>query len=182
MITKPRTPTVPPPIAFFTIFMVGLLSAAGIKAIRDYATDLNQREIARVTSPDKQIDAVFVQPKVRLITSESDLYLVPKGEPAPSWGPVLQITKVSELPIVSWTPAGMLEFGYRHGCVKKFSNLWHSDDSILGERYVEVRLAPSSEMPCTGSLTIPVTSLKAAKSKEAPASRSIPRGDAEGQS
>jgi hypothetical protein len=75
----------------------------------------------------------------------------------------------------------MLEFGYSHGCVKKFSNFWHSDDSVLGGRDVEVRLAPAAEMPCTGAPTLPL-SLKATKSKHTPASRWIPRADAEDQS
>jgi len=182
MTTEPRVASVPPPIAFFTIFLLGLLTAAGIKAIHDYAIDLNQHEIARVTSPDHRIDAVFVQPKIKLIAGESDLYLVPKGEPAPSWGPVLRITKMTEPASVTWTRTGMLEFGYSHGCVQKFSNFWHSDDAVLGGHYVEVRLAPSTDLPCTGGPKLSLTSLKATVPTKAPLSRSIPRTNAEGQS
>ena len=182
MTTEPRAASMAPPIAFFTIFLVGLLTAAGIKAIHDYAIDLNQHEVARVTSPDHQIDAVFVQPKIRLITGESDLYLVPKGEPAPSWGAVLRITKMTEPASVTWTRTGMLEFRYSRGCVQKFSNFWHSDDAVLGGHYVEVRLAPSVELPCTGGPTLPVMSLKATEPSKAPLSRSIPRTNAEDQS
>jgi hypothetical protein len=142
--------SIPPPIAFFTIFLVGVLTAAAFKAVRDYALDLNQRETVRVTSPDKQIDAVFVKPALMLITSESDLYLVPKGEPAPSWGAVLRITNLKEPARMTWTRTGLLEFRYSHGCVQKFSNLWHSEEVWSGRRYVELRLAPETDLPCGG--------------------------------
>lgn len=147
---NPRAASIPPPIAFFTIFLVGVLTAAAFKAIRDYALDLNQREAARVTSPDRQIDAVFVKPALKLITGESDLYLVPKGEPAPSWGAVLRITDLKEPARMTWTRTGLLEFRYSHGCVQEFSNFWHSDEVRSGRSYVELRLAPDRDLPCGG--------------------------------
>jgi hypothetical protein len=160
MTHEPRPRSTPPPIAFFTLFLVGLLTAAAFKAIREYVLFLNQRETARVTSPDRLIDAVFVQPAIKLVANESDLYLVPRGEPAPSWGAVVGITNINEPANLIWTRSGMLEFKYGRGCVQKFSNFWRSDDVGDGQRFVELRLAPDSEMPCTGETTKPTPALK----------------------
>jgi len=182
MTTEPRATSVPPPIAFFTVFLVGLLTAAGFKAIGDYALDLNQRETVRVTSPDRQIDAVFVEPAFKLITGESDLYLVPKGELAPSWGAVLRITELNEPAKLTWTRSRMLEFIYGHGCVQKFSNFWHSDDVFEGRRYVELRLYPATELPCSGGVAKPVLSKKPTLPVKNPINHTIAKADTEPRS
>jgi hypothetical protein len=155
----------PPPIAFFTVFLVGLLTAAGFKAIREYALDLNQRETVRVTSPDRQVDAVFVEPAFKLITRESKLYLVPNGEPAPSWGAVLRVTDLNEPVKLTWTRSGMVEFTYSRGCVQGFSNFWLSDEIRAS---IELRLDPVTELPCSGDPTKTLVSKKSAAPEEGP--------------
>jgi len=182
MTSKPRAATVPPPIAFFTVFLIGLLTAAGSKAIRDYALELNQRETMRVTSPDRQTDAVFVEPVFKLITGESDLYLVPKGEPAPSWGAVLRITDATEPAKLTWTPSGMVEFAYSEGCVQKFSNFWHSEEGVEGRRYVELRLYPTTELPCAGDVTKPLLAEKRAEPAKDPINHAIAGANREARS
>ncbi len=155
MTTEPRPKSTPPPIAFFTMFLVGLLSAAGFEAARDYVRFLDQRETARATSLDRQIDAVFVEPEFRITSSESDLYLVPRGDPAPPWGAVLKVTGLKQPLNLSWTRTGMLEVRYSHGCVQGFTNFWHSDDLVGGHRYVEVRLIAETDLPCGGETITP---------------------------
>jgi hypothetical protein len=172
MSTDPRKRSTPPPIAFFSVFVVGLLATVFWRISWEYAVQVNQREIQRVTSPDHLIDAVLVEPKVELITKQSVLYLVARGEPAPSWDGVLQVTRLSEPPTLAWTHDGMLEFRYNRGCVQKFSNIWHSDDVLDGHKYVELRLTPATEMPCTGGGT--VKPLVAQKPSSMPKVSSVP--------
>ena len=155
MTTEPRTKSTPP-IAFFSVFIVGLLTTVFWRIGWEYVLQVNQREITRVTSPDRLVDAVLVEPQVNFITNESALYLVPRGEPAPSWDGSISVTRLSEPASLVWTHDGMLEFRYNRGCVQKFTNIWHSDDVLDGHKYVEVRLAPATEMPCTGGIVKPL--------------------------
>jgi hypothetical protein len=172
MTTEPRTRSTPPPIAFFTMFLVGLLTAAGVKAVRDYVVFLDQRETARLTSPDRQVDAVFVQPQIGITPSES-LYLVPKGDPVPSWDPLLKITGLKQPLNVAWSRSGMLEVRYSRGCVERFANYWHSDDVAGGHRYVELRLIPETELPCGGDTIAHARPVKPALQANRPVNHTI---------
>jgi hypothetical protein len=165
MTTEPRTKSTPPPIAFFSVFIAGLLTTVFWRITWEYVTQLNQREIARVTSPDRLVDAVLVEPELKSITNESTLYLVPRGEPAPSWDGLIRVTSMSEPATIVWTHDGMLEFRYNRGCVHRFSNIWHSEDALDGHKNVELRLAPATQMPCTGLVVKPLLAQKTPSSK-----------------
>jgi hypothetical protein len=140
----------PPVFAYVTIFMLGLLTAAGFETLRDSVVAWNQREVIRVTSPDGQIDAVFVEP-VHSFSPDSALYLVPRGEPAPARGPQLRGVDFKEPPGLVWKRSHLLAMNYSHGCIGNFVNLWHSYDVDDGRYYVEVTLSPTVDFPCTGA-------------------------------
>jgi len=130
--------------------MLGLLIAAGFETVRDSVVAWNQREVLRVTSPDGQIDAVFVEPVVHSVSQDSALYLVPKGEPAPARGPQLRGVDFKEPPALVWKRSHLLAINYSHGCIINFVNLWHSNDVEDGRYYVEVTLNPTVDFPCIG--------------------------------
>lgn len=140
----------PPVFAYVSIFVLGLMTSAGIQVVRDLVITTNQRDVARVTSPDGMVDAVFVEPVLRAL-SDSALYLVPKGEPVPARGPQLKGTRFSPLPVLVWKQTHLLQVNYRSGCINGFTNLWHSYDLDEGKYYVELSLNPASEFPCIGS-------------------------------
>ena len=117
----------------------------------DYVVGWNQREVLRVTSPDGQIDAIFVEPRVRSISKDSALYLVPKGEPVPPRGPQLRGVDFKQPPALVWKRSHLLAMNYSRGCVSNFVNLWHSYDLDDGRYYVELTLSPTVDFPCTGA-------------------------------
>jgi hypothetical protein len=143
----------PPLFAYVTIFVLGLLTAAGYETLRDAAVGWNQREVVRVTSPDGEIDAVFVEPIVHAFQQESALYFVQKGEPAPSRGPQLKGHDFKEQPGLVWKRSHLLTINYGQGCIRNFANLWHSYDVENGHYYVELALDPTTDFPCSAGPT-----------------------------
>ncbi|HYB90282.1 MAG TPA: hypothetical protein VEC38_04475 [Candidatus Binataceae bacterium] len=138
----------PPFIAYASLFLLGLLAAAAGQTFREYVTQWNQRELARVTSPDQRLDAVFVGPIWRYLGAGSALYVIPKGDPTPGAGGVFRGTRFQSPPELSWKNRQLLEVRYRAGCIDGFSNLWSSSEVGDGEYYVEVRLEPLSAFTC----------------------------------
>jgi len=132
------------------MFLLGVILAAGYETVHEYAVAENQRELLRVTSPDGKVDAVFVGPIIRTFGEDSALYLVPKGEPAPSRESVIRGTGFKEPPALMWKQPHLLAMNYSHGCIDDFSNLWHAYDVDDGRYYVEVRLNPTRELTCIG--------------------------------
>jgi len=140
--------TKPPFIAYASLFLLGLLTATAAQTFRDYAIEWNQRELVRATSPDRRIDAIFVEPIVKFIGDSEALYLVPKGDPAPASDPVLRGSRFTGLPKLHWSRSQLLEVQYDRGCIAIFSNVWHSGEVEAGRYYVEVRLDPSANFAC----------------------------------
>ena len=48
-----------PFIAYASLFLLGLLTAAATETLRDYISQWNQHDLVRTTSPDGRVDAVF---------------------------------------------------------------------------------------------------------------------------
>jgi len=48
-----------PFIAYASLFLLGLLTAAANETLRDYISQWNQHDLVRATSPDGRVDAVF---------------------------------------------------------------------------------------------------------------------------
>lgn len=143
-------PRRPPAIAYVSIFLFGLLVAAAAKTFRDFVIESNHRELLRVTSPDGGVDAVFVRSIIGYFGNASALYLVAKGDAAPAWGPVVRAANMAEVPRLIWKNPQLLEMRFDRGCIKSFSNLWHSTDIEKGRYYVEVKLAPGAQYSCIG--------------------------------
>lgn len=137
----------PPVFAYISIFVLGILTAAGFAVVRDYVVGTNQKEVLRVSSPDGRVDAVFVEPRFRAL-GDSALYIVPKGEPVPASGPQLRASIFKEPPDLVWTRSHLLQVNYRWGCISNFTNLWHSYDLDNGTYYVELVLDSTNDFPC----------------------------------
>ena len=137
----------PPVFAYISIFVLGILTAAGFAVVRDYVVGTNQKEVLRVTSPDGQVDAVFVEPRFSAL-GDSALYIVPKEEPVPARGPQLRASIFKEPPDLVWTRSHLLQVNYRSGCISGFTNLWHSYDLDNGTYYVELVLNSANDFPC----------------------------------
>ena len=140
----------PPVIAYVSVYLAGLLLSVGFQTFVDYMVVWNHRELARVTSPDNQVDAVFVEPIIGRLSKDSALYLVPKGEPPPASGPALRGTGFRELPVLVWKEPHLLAVNYSRGCIDNFSSLWRSEDIGDGLHYVEVQLNATTTLPCIG--------------------------------
>ena len=138
----------PPPIAYVTMFLFGLLVAAGAHALRNFAIECNQREVLRVSSPDGTADAVLVEPLVSWFGEAPSLYLVPRGDSAPAWGAVARVSSYGEVPMLDWASPQLLEMRLTRGCIESFSNVWHSSDIEDGNYYVEIRVDPESALTC----------------------------------
>ncbi|MHB8381660.1 MAG: hypothetical protein ACYDC3_04895 [Candidatus Binataceae bacterium] len=145
---KMRDLHAPPAIAYVSLFLLGLLVAAAAHSVSDSAIEVNHRELLRVSSPDGRIDAVLVEPIIKYFGKTLSVYLVPKGEAPPAWGPVMGISGVDRMPTLLWREPQLLEIGFERGCVERFSNLWHSNDIERGDYYVEIGLAPVGAFAC----------------------------------
>jgi len=140
--------TRPPFIAYASLFLLGLLSAAGAATLRDYVRQWNQRELVRVTSTDGRVDAVFAQPVHSWFGKRAALYLVPKGDPVSPSDALLNGTAFTEPPKLVWRKPQLLEMIYGAGCINGFTNVWHSDVIEGGNYFVEVRLEPTRKFVC----------------------------------
>ena len=101
-----------------------------------------------MTSPDRHIDAIFVEPIVKSIGDGEALYLVPRGEPAPGIGSCSARQPVHQPADLRWSKSQLLEVQYNRGCIGAFSNVWHSGEVEEGRYYVEVRLDPGADFAC----------------------------------
>jgi len=146
----------PPVFAYVFLMVMGLLVAGIIKTATDSLTASNQREVLRVTSPDRRLDAVFVRPKLSLLGTDAALYIVPRGETAPGWGALVR-GDFRDNPDLAWTAPQLLQLQYGSGCINRFSNLWHSYDIDDGNFYVEVRLKPLGNFTCLTGVGATVT-------------------------
>jgi hypothetical protein len=142
-----RRPT-PPTFAYISLFLLGLLVAAGLQNIRDSIVRMNQREVVRVSSPDRKLDAVFVEPMIKAIGQGSAVCLVPKGDRAPVWGCVLNGSAFSDAPRLYWPQRRVLQISYERGCIDNFSNLWRSYDIDASGEIVDVRLVQPARLAC----------------------------------
>lgn len=140
----------PPVFAYISIFVLGILTAAAFAVVRDFIVGANQHEVARATSPDGVVDAVFVRPRFRSIGDDA-LYVVPKGEPVPSRGPQLHGSAFKAPPRLEWTRSHLLLVSYARGCIGGFTNTWHSYDLDSGNYYVELVLNPAGDFSCIDS-------------------------------
>ena len=138
-------------IAYASLFLLGLLTATAAETFRDYAIEWNQRELVRATSPDRRVDAIFVEPIVKFIGDGEALYLVPRGDPAPASDPLLRGSRFGRPPKLHWSKSQLLEVQYDRGCIGAFSNVWHSGEVEEGRYYVEVRLDPGANFACITS-------------------------------
>jgi hypothetical protein len=148
MIQRPETP---PVFAYISIFLLGLLVSAAWETMQDFVGGINQREVLRVTSPDRQVDAILVDPIIHILGVSSGLYLVPRGEPVPSRFPQLQGVEFKARPSLLWKRPHLLSISYGYGCINHFNNLWHSFDLEDGRYYVEIDLHPANDFPCLGN-------------------------------
>jgi hypothetical protein len=133
------------------MFLLGLLIASGAQTARDFIIESNSREVARTTSPDSRVDAVFVDARLPWLGASSALYLVPKDEPAPAWGPVLRANGIEKTPKLNWKNPQLIEIEYQSGCIETFSNFWHSNDVEHGNFYIEILLNSPVGQPCVGN-------------------------------
>lgn len=114
----------------------------------------NRTEEIRVTSPDGRLDAVMVREMYGGATGgiQWDVFIVPKGVPAPSDGQ-RSLFSASDLTAekLVWRQPHVLEIGFDEAAIEEFRNLWALDEidrvgsSGEGDHFVEIRLAPSSE-------------------------------------
>lgn len=141
----------PPALAYLSLFLLGLMTAAGLRACRDYVSASNQRERMRITSPDRRVDAVLVQRIIGGTQGNLILYLLARGEPVSSYDEAAVAgDRFAQPPALIWKAPHLLEMRYSHGCIRGFSNVWRSEEVINGNYYVEVRLDPGSDFPCIG--------------------------------
>jgi hypothetical protein len=152
----------PPLFAYVSIVLLGLLVASAMKTARDFAAECNHRELERVESPDRRLDAVFVCPIFGYFGRSSMLYVVPRGEAPPAWGPVLRLAAVHELPKLVWKNPQLLQIECRDRDIESFSSLWHSYDIEHGNYYVELRLQPREELTSTSGRPDPALDTGAA--------------------
>ena len=148
---KPERSSKPPPIAYVSMFLMGLLLAATVESTHDLVVESNQREILRQISPDGRVDAVLVRPIIGYSAASPALYIVQKGGIVPAWGAVVQMSRASGLPSLAWKNPQLLEMRFSRGCVESFTNLWHSNDVSSGRFYVEIRLVPTTQFTCLTS-------------------------------
>jgi hypothetical protein len=149
--TKPvtlRRDTHAPFIAYASLFLLGLLTAAAMETLQDYVTQWSQRELVRVTSTDGRVDAVFAEQSHGPLREVGALYLVPKGDPASPSGALFHGTAFKQPPKLVWRKPQLLEMVYGTGCINGFANVWHSGVVEGGNYYVEVRLSPTRKFAC----------------------------------
>jgi hypothetical protein len=139
----------PPAFAYLFLMVLGMLVSGTLKIAHDTLAASNQREVLRVTSPDRRLDAVLVKPIIFASGGRPALYIVPRGEPVPGWGALMR-GNFPVNPALVWAAPQVLEMRYNAGCIEGFSNLWHSYDLDSGNYYVEVRLKPGRQFTCLG--------------------------------
>ena len=137
-----------PFIAYASLFLLGLLTAAAMETLHDYIRQWNLHELVRVTSTDGRVDAVFAQSVHGLFGEGSALYLVPKGDPVSPSDALFQGSAFKEPPRLRWQRPQLLQIAYSAGCISGFTNTWRSDIVEGGKYFVEIRLAPAGKFVC----------------------------------
>ena len=102
------------------------------------------REILRVSSPDRIVDAVLVESEVgATVATPSLVYIVPSRS-RDFDDPVLRGDKFEDLKL-AWTQPRYLEIAYSRGRIFSFQNFWERKDVDDFSYKVEIRLKPTSE-------------------------------------
>lgn len=151
--TKPETlrrDTRAPFIAYASLFLLGLLTAAAMETLHDYIRQWNLHELVRVTSADGRVDAVFAQSVHSLFGEGAALYLVPKGDPVSPSDALFHGSAFKDPPKLRWQRPQLLEMAYGAGCISGFTNMWRSDVVEGGNYFIEIRLAPTGKFTCIG--------------------------------
>jgi len=140
----------PPLIAFVSLFLLGLFISTAAESLRDYAGLWNEREEARVTSPDGLVDAVLLRPIRYGDPSRISLHVVPHGEPVELSDVMVNGSSFEVAPVVVWARPQLLLMTYDAGCIDALKTVWHSYSVNGGRYYVELRATASSTFPCLG--------------------------------
>ena len=140
----------PPPIAYISLLLAGLLISTAVASLYDYAALWSNREVMRITSPDGLVDAVLLMPVIHRRDSKISLHIVPRGEPIDLSDAMLHGSSFQRWPKIEWDQSHLLLVTYDSGCINDLTNLWHSPSVNGGQYYVELRAVAGSEFPCLG--------------------------------
>jgi hypothetical protein len=121
------------------LFILALIFSAGCNV------RIPAKEVHRVVSPDKLVDAVVVARETdATVLTPTELYIVATGRDWSKETPVLKGDNFSEMNI-SWQEPKYLEISYKKARVFNFTNFWNSS-AVQDYRYVvELRLSPTEK-------------------------------------
>jgi hypothetical protein len=139
-------------ISIVLSFIAGIaLGGFGPRVLRRLAGRSHPQELARVTSPKEQLDAVMILEQYGGAVGGNDwyVYIVDKGKPVPSGLDAIFSASELDREKLVWKQPRLLEIQYDVGEIYGFRNLWCSNrirNAPDRERdyCVEIRLAPSS--------------------------------------
>jgi len=121
---------------------MGVLSPSLATILWSDALSPPQHEVARITAPDKNHDAVVVQVQASLLSPEPSwqVCMVTRQTPAARGKVVFSATGVSDL-TVTWPESRLVQIVFDRARVNYFTNAssWSDGDAI------EVRMAPTNK-------------------------------------
>jgi hypothetical protein len=106
---------------------------------------IHSREVVRVTSPDRKVDAVVVKVEGGLSTTNDpyNLYIVPTGGKVAGRRASLNGLNMTDLKFF-WKKPKSLAIEYKDGVIEHFEDSWSSNQVESGRYVVELRLLHSS--------------------------------------
>lgn len=120
----------------------GAIAIVWLVCITSCGSQPERREMQRVTSPDKRVDAVLVQRGTGATTATPmELYLVSSGLDWRKESPLLRGDKFDGFKII-WKHSRFLEIHYKKGRIFTFTSFWNSSQIQQFQYIVELRLVP----------------------------------------
>lgn len=129
-------------LLFALCFLAGLLSPyVPTRAVN--LAPVATREVQRVVSPDKRLDAVSVIIRSGILTPRLwyEVYIVEHGAPFGQADPVFSALKIESAQL-AWPAPRQLKISYARARIEHFTNYWKQSPRL--EESVEIRLVPSS--------------------------------------
>jgi hypothetical protein len=123
--------------------LIGLQLLCGFAA----CTSPELKEVTRVASPDRHLDAVLVEVQMEqlgaTVSTPYQVYVVPAGAKKFEH-PIMKGAKFDGLRLI-WKDLRILEIQYYKGQIFSFQNFWYISDPENSKAIVEIRLIPTSE-------------------------------------
>ncbi len=129
-------------LLFALCFLAGLMSPyVALRTV--HLSPVVSREVRRVVSPDKRLDALSVTTRSGILTPRLwyEVYIVEHGAPFAHAVPVFSALKIENAEL-AWAEPRLLKISYARARIEHFTS--YRKLSPHGNELVEIRLAPSS--------------------------------------